>query len=321
MTAEWTYPLAYESFWLAPWVAWLVSGLLFLTVVVWIRLIFGQQGEVKLSPQREAAIATGHADRTTLFENSVFRPLLWLLVNVAHSLRLPRLKNWVRKQLVAAGSPNFYTAEEYIALGLLGGVGVTLVLEIFHFLVVGSLSLTTVLLGLFIGLALTLYQLAINASKRMMSITKQLPYAMDLLALAMGAGATFTEAVSTIVRDSRGVDEEDNALNVEFQAMMAEIELGTTRREALANLSRRVPLESVKNLVSSITQAEQLGTPLTNVLRDQARLLRERRSLRAEEKAAAAGVRILIPCLLLVMACMLMVLGPFIIRAMEGGLF
>ena len=70
-----------------------------------------------------------------------------------------------------------------------------------------------------------------------------------------------------------------------------------------------------------MTQAEELGTPLGDVLHDQATLLRLQRSVRAENAAASASVRILIPCLLLVIAVILAVFGPAIIRAVRGGLF
>jgi tight adherence protein C len=143
---------------------------------------------------------------------------------------------------------------------------------------------------------------------------------MDLLSLAMGAGATFVEALRTIIRDESELEEID-PLSQEWIAVLAEIELGTTRRQALRNFAERTPLESVHSLVASVIQAEELGTPLIAVLRDQAKLLRERRSLRAEEKAAAAGVRILVPCLLLVMACIMTVFGPFAIRIAREGMF
>ncbi|MBS3821321.1 MAG: type II secretion system F family protein, partial [Phycisphaerae bacterium] len=110
-------------------------------------------------------------------------------------------------------------------------------------------------------------------------------------------------------------------LNVELRAVLAEMELGTTRRQALQNLANRVPIEPMRNLVSSVIQAEELGTPLSDVLHDQATLLRMQRSVRAENKAAVAGVRILVPCLLLVIAVLLTVFGPAIVRISTGGLF
>ena len=241
---------------------------------------------------------------------------MWLFLSIAHRLNVPRGKEWIRKNLVAAGSPNYYTPEEYLAVAMLMGVLFGAILEVFHIILIQETSIAAFLLGLLLGMALSIYQIAEKASKRLMTITKELPYAMDLVSLAMGAGATFTEAVKTIVRN-----DEDDPLDMELKALLAEIDLGTTRRDALRNMAKRVPLEAMQGLVASVTQAEELGTRLTAVLHDQATLLRERRSLRAEEKAASAGVRILIPCLLLVMACIICVFGPFIIRVVRGGLF
>jgi len=251
-----------------------------------------------------------------VFENPVFRPILWNLLSIGHHLNLPGAKDFLRRQLIAAGSPNYYTPEEYLALSLLAGLGLGVVLEIVYVLMTGQVSLSTILMGVVIGTTLSIYQIVDKAGKRLRDITKQLPYALDLVSLAMGAGATFTEALRTITREN-----DTEALNVEFKALLAEIELGTTRQAALQNFARRAPLTSVQSLVASVTQAEQLGTPLATVLHDQATQLRLQRSARAENKAAVASVRILVPCLLLVAAVILTVFGPAIIRIVRGGMF
>ena len=278
--------------------------------------IFNQPGEVKLSPQRAAAIATGHEDRKTVFEYAVTRPILWLLLRVSHSLNMPRFKEWIRRRLITAGNPNYYTPDEYVALSLLSGLTLATLLEICHLMITQRFSLGLILTGLMVGFAFTIYYLHDKATGRLHEMSRRLPYALDLVSLAMGAGATFAEAVETIVRE-----DPDEPLNVEFRSMLAEMDLGTTRRIALENLADRVPLESMQSLVASVVQAEELGTPLGDVLRDQASLLRLDRSVRAENLAARASVRILVPCLLLVMAVILIVFGPMIISYMNEGLF
>ena len=308
--------LADVAFWSAGWWDIVLSVLLFGAVGLGVAAVFSQPGRAELSPQRQAAIATGHADRKTVFENPLFRPLLWILLSVGHHLNLPRAKEFLRRQLIAAGSPNYYTPEEYLALSLLAGLGLGMVLEVVYVLLTGQVSLSTLVMGLMIGATLSIYQIVDKASKRLRDITKQLPYALDLVSLAMGAGATFTEALRTITREN-----DADALNVEFKALLAEIELGTTRQTALQNLARRAPLTSVQSLVASVTQAEQLGTPLATVLHDQAAQLRMQRSARAENKAAVASIRILVPCLLLVAAVICTVFGPAIIRIVRGGMF
>lgn len=308
--------LADVVFWSAGVWDVVLSVLLFVVVALGIVAVFSQPGRAELSPQRQAAIATGHADRKTVFENPAFRPLLWILLSITHHLNLPKSKAFLRRQLVAAGSPNYYTAEEYLALSLLAGLGLGVVLEAVYVLLTGEFSVSTIVLGLVVGAVLSIYQIVDKASRRLRDITKQLPYALDLVSLAMGAGATFTEALRTITREN-----DADALNVEFKALLAEIELGTTRQAALQNLARRAPLTSVQSLVASVIQAEQLGTPLATVLHDQATLLRMQRSARAENKAAVASVRILVPCLLLVAAVIFTVFGPAIIRIVRGGMF
>jgi tight adherence protein C len=167
-----------------------------------------------------------------------------------------------------------------------------------------------------VGFVAVIYTLHDRASKRLHAIARRLPYALDLISLAMGAGASFAEAVRTIVRETP-----DDPLNVEFRALLAEMELGTTRRVALENLAGRIAIESIRSLIAAVTQAEELGTPLGSVLHDQATLLRLERSVRAENLAAKASVRILVPCLLLVMAVILVVFGPMIIQVAKEGLF
>ena len=294
----------------------LLSVFLFATVTLLVLVIFGQQGEVHRSPQRVAAISAGHTDRRTIFESDVFGPVMWLLLALSHRLALPRAKEWLRRQLTVAGNPNYYTPEEYLAISLLNGVLVALALAVIYLLLWSQISVVVMLIGLLAGGGLTLLLLHDKASKRIRVIAKRVPYTLDLVALAMGAGATFVEAVKTVVRE-RG----DAPFNVELKTMLAEMELGATRRQALLGLVDRVPLESLRAIVASVVQAEELGTPLADVLRGQANLLRQQRSVQAENRAAIASVRILIPSLLIMISAVLAVFAPAILRAIRQGLF
>ena len=293
-----------------------ISVGIFLVVLLGVLAVFANPGRIQVSPQREAALATGHTDRRTVFESAILRPIVWLLLTVSHRLAIPRTKRWLRRQLIAAGSPNFYTAEEYLALALLTGLSLGAALQLMHLLIYGTYGVAIPLAGFVGGFALALHQIYDRAAKRVRLISKRLPYALDLIALAMGAGATFTEAVRTVIRHSI-----DDPFNVELRAMLTEMDLGTTRRNALQNLAARVPLDTLQSIVASVIQAEELGTALGTVLHDQATLLRLQRSVRAENAAAIASVRILIPCLLLVFAVILAVFGAPIVRAVRGGLF
>ncbi len=298
-----------------PWTLAL-SVAMFLSVVLLVYGLFSQPGRIEMSDQRSAALATGHTDRKTLFENPALRPVLWLLLTLAHRFNSPQLKRWVREQLIAAGSPKYYTSEEFLALSLFTGLVMGIILEVLYFASFGQWGGVALGMGLVLGTVLSIVQLHDMASKRVRLIQRRVPYALDLIALAMGSGATFTEAVRTVTREKT-----DDPFNVELRTLLAEMDLGTTRRQALINLSARIPLDSLRSIVASVVQAEELGTALGDVLHDQATLLRLQRSVRAENLAARASIRVLIPCLLLVIAVILMVFGPAIVRALQGGLF
>jgi len=306
-----------QSFWqmLDAWDV-ILSVLILVDVALLIYAIFGQSAHVRLSPQREAALATGHTDRKTLFESGAIKHLMWLLLTLTHRMNLPRMKKWIRGKLAAAGNPDYYTPEEYLALALASGTILAVLLEICFLTLMRSFSIAVFLLGLGLGLAMTVYQLYDRAEKRIRLISKRVPYSLDLISLAMGAGATFTEAAQTVAREG-----ENDPFNTELRTMLAEMELGTTRRKALRNLANRIPLDSLRSIVASVIQAEELGTPLGEVLHQQASLLRLHRSVRAENAAAVASVRILVPSLLILIAVVIALFGPAILRITERGLF
>lgn len=298
--------------------AWdiLLSVAILLDVTLLVVAVFGQSDPPRLSPEREAALATGHTDRQTVFEYGVIKHIMWIMLALSHRLALPKLKRWARRKLVAAGNPDYYTPEEYLSLSMAAGVVLAVLLAVVYFVVFDRFSFLVPVIGFGLGMGLSMYQLHDRAAKRIRLISKRVPYSLDLISLAMGAGATFTEAVQTVVRE-----ETEDPFNVELKTMLAEMDLGTTRRKALENLSERVPLDSLRSIVASVIQAEELGTPLGEVLHQQASLLRLHRSVRAENAAAVASVRILVPSLLILIAVVLAIFGPAILRISERGLF
>jgi tight adherence protein C len=239
------------------------------------------------------------------------------MLATAHRMAAPRFKDWIRRTLLSAGNPNYYSPEEYLALSLFYGTVIALSVSLFYIVALGGFSLVSMVMGFLAGMGLTIYQLREAAAKRLRLIAKRVPYALDLISLAMGAGATFTEAIGTVVREKG-----DDPFNEELKVVLAEIELGTTRRQALHNLAIRIPIDMLRSIVASVIQSEDLGTPLADVLHSQASLLRLQRSVRAENLAAVASVRIMVPGALILFSVILAVFGPAVVRFIEsGGIF
>jgi len=141
---------------------------------------------------------------------------------------------------------------------------------------------------------------------------RALPEAIDLTSLCMNAGLDFQAALGLLVRVTPG----RGHLIGELERVLEALQLGHTRRAALAALAERVPVPAVQDLVTAVILAEQKGTPLASVLEIQASMLRLRRSVLSEERAARAATLLAFPLLLMLSCVMLLLFGPFIV----GGL-
>jgi tight adherence protein C len=145
-------------------------------------------------------------------------------------------------------------------------------------------------------------------------VRRGLPAAIDLLCLALSAGLDFPASIRQLVEKS---GQKSAALIQELSIVLQELSLGKTRREALLAFSERNPGESVLEFVSAAIQAEEEGQPLGDVLRLQANVSRERRTVHAEEASTRAGLQLLMPMGLMFVAVLGLIGGPLVLRLLE----
>ena len=87
--------------------------------------------------------------------------------------------------------------------------------------------------------------------------------------------------------------------------------VGQSRQQALRNLATRVDSEEVTGFVTAVVSSEQLGSPLSGILRSQAADCRHRRQMHAEESAQKAPVKMLFPIVIFIFPVMgIVLLGP-----------
>lgn len=290
----------------------LISLLLFSTVVLMVWALFAQPAPMLAPAGRQVAAALGISRQPTVFDWPVLGHLLSLLTNMAR--RFPYFRQRIWQDLEASGNPNGYTVEEYLALCLASGVGLGIA-SAGTLGLMGQFDLLTVIIMPIVGFFVPLWSLREAAARRVREIAQQLPYTLDLISLLLEAGANFSEAVRTVVRD-----EPDQPLNQELQLVQAEMSLGTSRARALTRLGERIPLESLRSVIGAINQAEALGTPMAKILKTQAGMIRMLRSVKAEEASASASLRILLPSMLILMAVVLVVFSPIILMWIQGRL-
>ncbi len=240
-------------------------------------------------------------------------PAIRVLAHHARRLALPALRQRLAARLVQAGEPAGLCVDEFLGLtGLcaIGGAAVGL-------FAAGQLGGAVVVLLAALGAYYPTLWLQEAASRRLRLIDKGLPYANDLLVLAMRAGVDLVGALRHYAGKAKDRRE---PVAQELGRVLRDVEFGATRRAALEALAERAPTDSVKGFVAAVVQAEQRGTPIADALAMQATVMRTHRSLLVERLANRAGVLILLPLLLLFCATILTLFGGIIVKAVRGEL-
>jgi tight adherence protein C len=235
----------------------------------------------------------------------------WLGVRVSGLLSEDFAKR-LDQQIALAGDYLGLTPEEYVSLSILSGIG-GIVFGAVMGVVAESVGLCIVL-GATLGATLPYLQISDAAQQRLKGINRGLPYVIDLMALGMSAGLDFPGAVRQVVEKSSNPED---PITEELTRILQELQLGRTRKQALSDFALRAPVQSVTEFVASLTQAEERGNPVAEVLQIQAVISRQKRTVMAEEAAAKAGVKMVGPLFLLFACIMILVVAPMVLKLMD----
>jgi len=224
---------------------------------------------------------------------------------------LNRFREGIQHRLVCAGKSYAITPDEFTALMFTCGfMGLGLAT---YFDTVMNLAWPEYALLYLVLAYLPLLNLNDQVSRRQKAIRRILPYALDLLCLAVEAGLDFTAALNRI-----GENLKQNPLRDEIRLLSRDLSMGKTRSEALRDMERRVGIEELTAVVSALVQADELGASLGPTLRIQSEELQRKRFQRAEKKAMQAPVLMLIPLVLFIFPLVFMIIfTPIALQVME----
>lgn len=150
------------------------------------------------------------------------------------------------------------------------------------------------------------------ADRRAEEITLALPDVLDQLTISVEAGLGFEAALARIV------ETDTHALAQEFGRMLQDVQLGTSRSDALEAMAQRSQVDDLRTVILSLRQAEGLGVPLAQTLRTLANEMREKRRFRAEERAYQLPIKMIFPLGLCILpALFIVIIGPAIVSFFE----
>jgi tight adherence protein C len=151
-------------------------------------------------------------------------------------------------------------------------------------------------------------------SKRQFSIRRAFPDALDLLLICVESGMSIEHAFRRV---SQEIGSQSIPLAEELTLTMAELSFLPDRRTAYENFGLRTGLDSVRQIVTVLIQAERYGTPLGAALRVVSQESRDNRLMEAEKKAAALPPKLTVPMIIFFLPVLFaVIMTPAIIQIM-----
>jgi tight adherence protein B len=143
--------------------------------------------------------------------------------------------------------------------------------------------------------------------KRLQKFEERFPEALDLLGRAVRAGHAFTTGLEMIAKES------SEPIASEFRTTFEEQNFGLPLRDALLNMTERIPSIDVRFFVTALLIQKETGGNLAEILDGLARVIRDRFRIyrevrvRTAQGRLTAGILIALPIFMLIV---LMVLNP-----------
>ena len=225
----------------------------------------------------------------------------------------------LREQLKAAGFPSPIAPRLYTLLRL----GLVIVLPTLY--VLSSLSSGTEIsflrlylvgsLCAVIGLYFPALFVRARADRRRQAITNGFPDCLDLMLICVEAGLGLEAALDRVAREMAISQPLVTEL---LSTATLRLRAGATREVALRRMADDSGVDEINSFATLLIQSDRLGTSIGTTLRIYASEMRERRRMRAEEKAHRLPVLLSIPLVVCMLPTMIGVLMlPAIIRVVR----
>ncbi|HXC74508.1 MAG TPA: type II secretion system F family protein [Sphingomicrobium sp.] len=220
----------------------------------------------------------------------------------------------LRGKLAAAGFTAGYAPRVYTLLRLVLVLGLPITVFLLYWVGGSSPSVLKLYISLIIAAAAGLYLPSLfvqaKADRRQRDLVNGFPDALDLMLVCVEAGLGLEAAFARVGME---MTSSHPRLAEQFGAVVLELRAGRSHEDALRRMSDRAGSDEIRAFGTLLIQSTKLGSSIAQTLRVYASEMRERRRMRAEEKAHRLPVLISIP----LVACMLpTMIGVLMLPAM-----
>lgn len=274
----------------------------------------------KLKSQRTSAAAPkGQTLRLASGSEKLDRFANILEPKTAEELSASRLK-MLRAGYRSKGAVRaFHAAQLVLGLGLLSlGVVYVLVASMSETLTLQQKLMFSLGPGA-LGYYLPIYWIKRRAQERHDQIVSGFPDALDMMLVCIEAGQSLDQSILRVARETANGYP---ALAEEFEMVANEVKAGKERVAVLRDMAERVGIPDVSSFVTTLIQSATFGTSIAEALRVYSSEMRDKRIMRAEEKANTLPTKLTLGTMMLtVPPLMIILIGPSVygIATQLGG--
>lgn len=171
-----------------------------------------------------------------------------------------------------------------------------------------------------IGYFIPRYWVDKRLEKRQTEIIQGFPDALDLMLVCVEAGQSLDQSIIRVGKESRAGYP---SLADEFDMVAQEVKAGKERITVLKDMAERVGVPDVASFVTTLVQSATFGTSVAEALRVYSADMRDKRIMRAEEKANMLPTKLTLGTMMFTVPPLLVILiGPSVygVATMLGDL-
>ncbi|MBV7409242.1 type II secretion system F family protein [Maritimibacter sp. DP1N21-5] len=169
-------------------------------------------------------------------------------------------------------------------------------------------TMLTVIVPAGVGYMAPKYWITRRVEARKEEIVNGFPDALDMMLVCVEAGQSLDQSIIRVAREIRAGYP---ALADEFEIVAQEVKAGKDRIQVLRDMAERAGVPDVASFVTVLIQSSTFGTSIAESLRVYAGEMRDKRVMRAEEKANTLPTKMTLATMLLTVPPLLIILiGP-----------
>ncbi len=158
------------------------------------------------------------------------------------------------------------------------------------------------------GYYLPQYWVQRRLQERQQQIVSGFPDALDLMLVCVEAGQSLDQSINRMAKETRAGYP---ALADELEMVSHEVKAGKERVNVLKDMAERVNLPDVSSFVTTLVQSATYGTSIADALRVYSAEMRDKRVMRAEEKANTLPTKLTLGTMMFtVPPLMIILIGP-----------